>query len=117
LNLDNGADKVKEHCIYLHSQVHLATDVLIEDAHNFNESLIAEIDKYEQECTDSFNSMATTNDNKFDKFIVDLNEFHSVKIKYLTEFDVNENVVEEALAKADSYLRDLNIKDRSLKNI
>jgi hypothetical protein len=117
LNLDNGTDKVKEHCIHLRSQVHLATDVLIEDAHKFNESLIAEIDKYEQECTDSFNSMTTTNDNKFDKFIVDLNEFHSVKIKYLTEFDVKENVVEEALAKADSYLRDLNIKERSLKNI
>jgi hypothetical protein len=50
VNLENGADKVNEYCISLRNQIHLQTDVLLEQIHQFNENLIAEIDNYEQKC-------------------------------------------------------------------
>jgi hypothetical protein len=117
LSLDNGVNQVREHCIRLRNQVHLETDILIEEVHKFNESLIAEIDKYEQECVDSFNNKITKEDNEFDKFLVDLTDFRSDKTRYLAEFDVEEEVVEIALLKADSYLKECKVVDRSLKKI
>jgi hypothetical protein len=117
LSLTNGVDEVKEHCIRLRNQVHLETDILIEEAHKFNESLIAEIDKYEKDCINSFDSNTKTNDNVFDKFILALNTFYTDNTKYLTEFEINEKVVDEAVAKADDHLRRFKSEDKSLKKI
>jgi hypothetical protein len=114
-SLDNGVDQVREHCIRLRNQVHLETDILIEKAHNFNEILIAEIDKYEQGCIYSFNSKTTKKDNEFDKFILELTEFHSDKTNHLTEFENDEKVVGEEYAKADDYLRKFKNVEKSLK--
>jgi hypothetical protein len=114
-NLENGVDQVREHCIRLRNQVHLETDILIEEIHKFNESLIAEIDKYEQECIYSFNSKITNKDNEFDKFIVELNVFYTDNTKYLTEFKIDERVIDETISKAEVYLKTLIAKDRSLK--
>jgi hypothetical protein len=105
LSLEKGVDEVKEHCIRLRNQVHLETDILIEEAHAFNESLIAEIDKYEQECIDSFNSNTKTSDNVINKFILELDTFYTGNTKYLTEFEIDEKVVEEAVANAESYFK------------
>jgi hypothetical protein len=54
-NLDNGTDQVKEYCIELRNQVHLKTDILLEQVHQLNENLIAEINGYEVKCVESFN--------------------------------------------------------------
>jgi hypothetical protein len=116
-SLYNGVEQVREQCIQLRNQVHLETDILLEEVHKFNEDLIAEIDKYEQECVDSFNRTVSKEDNEFDKFLVGLNKFHLDKTKYLAEFDVDEKVVEEALAKADVHLKQFKFVYRSLKKI
>jgi hypothetical protein len=115
LSLKNGVDQIREHCIRLRNQVHLETDILIEEAHKFNESLISEIDKYEQDCIMSFGSINSKNDNVIDNFLVELNKFHTDNTKYLTEFEINEKVVEEAVAKAVDILMRLKIEDNSLK--
>jgi hypothetical protein len=117
LSLESGVNQVREHCIRLRNQVHLETDILIEEAHKFNEGLIAEIDKYEQECIDSFNSNAAKTDNKFQHFLVELKKFHTDNTKYLNEFRIDVKQVEEAVAKADIHLRRLKIEDKSLKKI
>jgi uncharacterized protein YtpQ (UPF0354 family) len=54
LNYMSGIDQLRQHCVHLRNQVHLQTEIVIEQAHQQNEQLIAEIDKYEQECVDSF---------------------------------------------------------------
>jgi hypothetical protein len=112
LSLENGVDQVKKHCIQLRNQVDLETERLMEEAHSFNESLIMEINKYEVECIKSFQSNSIKND---DKFIVELDKFYSDKTKYLNEFNIDEKQVEKAVAKADSHLEQLKIKDASLK--
>jgi hypothetical protein len=114
LNLDNDVDQVEKRCIRLRNQVHLETDVLIEEVHNFNASLIAEIDKYEQECIASINS--NTKENKFNKFFDELENFCTDKMKYLTEFKLDEKVVKETTTVADSYLEKLKIDGVLLKN-
>jgi hypothetical protein len=116
-SLENGVEQVREQCIRLRNQVHLETEILIQEVHKFNEDLIAEIDKYEQECVDSFNRTVSKEDNEFDKFLVGLNKFHLDKTKYLAEFDVDEKVVEEALAKADVHLKQFKVVARSLKRV
>jgi hypothetical protein len=69
VSFNNAVDEVKAlHCIRLRNQVHLETDILIEEAHKFNESLIAEIDKYEQDCVESFQNNIT----KYNKIITNL---------------------------------------------
>jgi hypothetical protein len=117
LSLQNGADQVREHCIRLRNQVHLETDILIEEAHELNESLISEIDKYEKDCIESFDSNTNTRDNVFDKFIDDLKEFYTDNTKYLSEFEINEKAIEEAAAMADSHLRRFKSEDKSLRKI
>jgi hypothetical protein len=114
-SLDNGVDQLREHCIRLRNQVHLETDILIEEAHTFNESLIAEINKYEKECIDSFKSKTSQKDNEFDAFIAELAEFHSDKTKHLTEFENYEKVVGEAYEQAGDYLIKLEMQEKSLK--
>jgi hypothetical protein len=117
MNLDNGVDQISQHCIRLRNRVHLETDILIEEAHTLNKSLIAEINKYEEECIKSFNSNTSKTDNKFNKFVDELNEFHSDKTKYLSDFKIDEKTVVETIKKADSHLEKLKIEDRLLMNI
>jgi cell division septum initiation protein DivIVA len=111
LSLNSGVDQVSQHCDRLRNQVHLETDKLIKEAHDFNESLIEEINNYEVECIKCFK----INLNKNENYIVLLEQFHSDKTKYLTEFELDERVVEEAVTKADSHLEQLKIEDISLK--
>jgi hypothetical protein len=117
LSLDNGVDQVREHCILLRNQVHLRTDILIEEVHNFNESLIAEINKYEQECVDKFEKNIQRKSDDLDCFVDELNEFHTDTSSYLNEFKIKENVVEEAVAKADGHLKRLKVENREFKTM
>jgi hypothetical protein len=116
-NLKNGVDEIKDHCLRLRNKVHLETDILIEEAHAFNESLIAEINKYEKYCIELFDSNTTKKDNVFEKFILELDKFYTGNTRYLTEFEINEKAVEEAVVNAESYLRRIKTEDKSLKKI
>jgi hypothetical protein len=116
-SLDMGIDQVKEHCAILRHQVHLETDILIEEAHRLNECLIAEIDKYEDECIGSFTTNIDKQKHNYEKLISELDEFNSDNSKYLSEFRIDERVIDETTARADSHLRTLMAEDRSLKKI
>jgi hypothetical protein len=117
LNLDNGVDQLREHCIRIRNQVHLRTDRLIEEVHNFNESLIAEINKYEQECVESFDKQMKGKSDQLDSFVSELNEFCTNQTNYLNEFKIKEKVVEEAVAKADGHLKRLKVENRGFKTM
>jgi hypothetical protein len=36
ISLANGVDEIQEHCIGLRTQVHLQTDILLEQVHQYN---------------------------------------------------------------------------------
>jgi hypothetical protein len=116
LSLDNGVDQIRKHCTQLRNQVDLETERLINEAHKFNESLLVEINNYEEECIKSFKCNSNKENDKFNKFIIELNEFYSGKTKYLTEFNIDEKVVEEAVQNANNHLGKLKIEDVLLKN-
>jgi hypothetical protein len=116
-SLDNGVDQVREHCTRLRNQVHLETDILIEEVHKFNESLIVEIDKYEQECIDSLSSNLEKKNENADELVIELNDFYYDKIKYLAEFKIDGKEVDEAITKANGHFKKFRIENRSLKKI
>jgi hypothetical protein len=116
-NLDNGTDQVKEYCIELRNQVHLQTEILLEQVHQFNENLRAEIDKYEQQCIDSFGNKIVNKETEFSGFIKEINKFFDDKTKYLNEFLIDETAIGESLALADNYLMKLKKEDLALKKI
>jgi hypothetical protein len=58
-NLDNGVDQVRDHCVKLRNDVHLKTEILIEQIHQLNEELIKEIDDYEKKCIESYKKNLT----------------------------------------------------------
>ena len=55
-DLNNGIDKIKDHCIELRREVQLKTEQKILEINQMNESLIQQIDNYEEECILNFTS-------------------------------------------------------------
>jgi hypothetical protein len=117
LNLDNGVDQLREHCIRIRNQVHLRTEKLIEEMHNLNESLIAEINKYEQECMKAFDEQMKEKSKDLESFVGELSEFYTEKSNYLNKFKVEEKVVEIAVTKADVYLTRLTLENHGFKRL
>jgi hypothetical protein len=114
-NFENGTDQVKEHCIKLRNRVHLETEILIEQAHQFNEQLIAEIDKYEQECLDAFNKKTSKYENECMQFLTEVDRFYLENAKYLTQFKIDEKKIENGLALAETYIEKLQKEDLALR--
>jgi ribosomal protein L29 len=86
IETDNGIDQIQEHCIELRNQVHLRTEVLIDQVHQTNETLIMEIDEYEKECIDSYTSKIGEFKKESCALITEIDEFYSDKSKYVTQF-------------------------------
>ncbi len=115
-NYVSGANLIKEHCLKLRNQIQLRTDILLEQVHQYNEKLIGEIDKYERECIDSFENKISDKENEFSQLLIEMSDFYTDKVKYLTEFVINGNTVKKSLAKADNYLERLKSMKNSLKD-
>jgi tripartite motif-containing protein 2/3 len=116
-NLKTGVDRVREYCMKLRNQVHLEAEILIEDAHQFNEQLIAEIDKYEQECIDSFNNEITDYKSKIENTSVEIDHFYENKAEYLTEFIPDVKLVFDSITEVDTFLQKIKFEDKSLKRM
>jgi hypothetical protein len=116
-NFDNGTDQIKEYCIQLRNQVHLQTDILLEQIHEFNEKMIAEIDQYEGQCVSSFNNKSPKYNNENMQFLSEINNFYTENAKYLSEFRIDDAKIHDGLVLADSYLKKLNREDSALKKI
>jgi hypothetical protein len=107
-NTSNGIYQIQEHCNKMRNDVHLRAEIVIEQVHQITESLIAEIDEYEKECVDSFNSKIDEYRNKFGKLLVETNDFYNNTSKYINEFKVDKNLVDESLANANELICKLN---------
>jgi hypothetical protein len=95
----------------LKNQVDLATELLIEKAHEFNETLIGEINKYEKDTIDSFKNKKLKRNKDTEKLIRDINKFHTDTNKYLDEFRIDDKVVEESLDNVNKMIQDLSDED------
>jgi hypothetical protein len=106
-NYLNGIDQLRQHCISLRNQVHLHTEIVIEQAHQQNEQWIIEIDKYEQECVDSFNKYRSDEETWL---AYGMDWFCG---EYLEKFNVDNKHAFESL---DAFLQRLRLKEKQLKN-
>jgi hypothetical protein len=117
LNLENGEDQIREHCILLRNKVNLETEILIENLHQSNEKLIAEIDKYENDCVGSFNKKKIGQDIDYDKLVAKINRFHVQATERLAMFKFDDEFIQESLASANNLINKLLIKDKTLTTI
>jgi hypothetical protein len=97
---------IREHCIQLKNQVHLQTDVLIEQIYQFDEAMIAEIDEYEKKCVGSFDPKFLKQ-KSLSKQLREIIEFFDKNSRYLKEFQIDDKQIESALVVADKHLKQL----------
>jgi hypothetical protein len=107
-NISNGIGQIQELCNDMRNEVNLRAEILIEQVHQITESLIAEIDEYEKECVDSFNSKIDEYSEEFAKLLSNTNDFCNSTSKYMNEFKVDKNMVKESLANANELICKLN---------
>jgi hypothetical protein len=100
-DLDNGVDQINAHCIQLKNQIDLQTEFVIQKAQEISESLRGEIDKYEAVTIETFKRTKHESELVNEKLIQGIQKFHSKTSKYLTEFKIDEKVVEESLIDAE----------------
>jgi hypothetical protein len=109
--LDNGVDQINEHCIQLRNQVDLQTEFVIQKAQEINESLRSEIDKYEVDTIETFKRTKLECELDTAKLIDGVEKFHTKTSQFLTEFKLDEKVVEDSLIIAGKIIQDLKCKD------
>jgi len=87
--LNNRTEYVKEYCIELRNKVQLTTEEAIQQINQFNEQIIAEIDKYEKELIE-LNSNNSDLMKNFQQLSHELEEFNSKTNEYLNEYNLND---------------------------
>jgi hypothetical protein len=92
----------------MRNEVHLRAEILIEQVHQINDSMIAEIDQYEKECVESFNSKNSDYSKECGRLLAKTNDFYKSTSKYMNEFKVDKNIVKESLANANEFIIKLN---------
>jgi hypothetical protein len=114
LDLDKGVDQISEHCIQLRNKVDVQVEIVIEKAHQFNESLIGEINKYEEESIQSFKNTKLKRVQDTDKLIADINKFYDEKSEYLDGIKIDDKVVDESLESVSKMIQDLSDENEIL---
>jgi hypothetical protein len=109
--LDNESDKINEHCNQLRNQVDLQTELVIQKAQKFNESLRSDIGKYEKDTIETFKQTKLERHKDANTFIAEIQEFHAYTSKYLSEFKIDENVIDNSLTTAVEIIQNLKYKD------
>jgi hypothetical protein len=117
IETDRGIDQIQEQCVKLKNQVHLRTDVLIEQVNQINESMIAEINEYEKDCIQSFSDKIGEFRKDCDVLVTELDDFYDIKSKYVTQFKIDEKVVKESLADTFALKRKLSNECNKLEKI
>jgi hypothetical protein len=115
----NGVDCVQEHCIMLRNQVQLASEILIEQIQQMNEELIGDINKYEKECSSSYDERLEKRSNRFKELLSELKVFHAEELTRCSSepSQVNDKPADDSLARIDSYLERLGKEDKLLEEI
>jgi hypothetical protein len=108
--LDNGVDQINEHYTQMRNQVDLQTELVIQQAHELNESMRDEIDKYEKEAIEDFKRTKLESNQDIEKLISEVQTFHLNTSKHLNEFKIDEQIVEDALISAAKIIQDFDNK-------
>jgi hypothetical protein len=118
LNTENGIDQIQDQCTKLRNQVHLRTEVLIEQLHQINERMVAEIGDNEKRCIQTFNGNIGGELRKESGILItEIDDFYDKNSKYVTQFKINKNVVRNSLAKSVVFKRRLNKQCDKLQKI
>jgi hypothetical protein len=97
--------------------VHLETDIIIEQVHQNNEKLIAEINEYENKCSESYNQKMATYGKRTSKLLNEIDNFHSTSSNYLAGTQIDNKEAADSLTNADNYLQRLYKEDVFLNEI
>ena len=118
--LNNGIDTIKEKCMNLRCDVHASSEKAILRIVNFTDSMISEINKYENECISSFQTTSHQSkvDQKkiFEQLIKQVDKFHIEWSNYLKNLQLNEDSVLKANNFGLTLLKKLNEDEIILKN-
>ena len=115
-NIENGVDKIKEHCYNVRAQVQLATEKLIQEINQANERLISKVDKYEKECIREFESKKKEK-TEFNSMTNTLRAFHNEWIDYFKQTKLSDKLMQEAIVNATSLNEKSSISKLNLEDI
>ncbi len=87
-NLNNGTDKVKEHCLRLRNEVNLEAEVTIERIQDIRDALIEELNDYQVTCLSQIESDKIQK-QQFQNFIDELKDFDKEWSEYWTKYQIN----------------------------
>lgn len=107
--LNNGGDRVKEHCLNLRNQVQLVTELAISQINQFNEDLINKIKEYENDLLVQIGKNKVS--DQFDMILKEIDLFYEKYRSYLSLPVIND----EETAKANDLANSFKIKLKSEK--
>ena len=113
-NLNNGIDKIKEHCIDLRNDVQLATETTIQYINELNQSMINRINDYEKICIDQYENEQEYKE-KFVRIIKEMRSFHKEWENYLKMLTIDDDEILNAIELAKSKKSNLDIEKKHLK--
>jgi hypothetical protein len=116
-SMEDGVHQIQEHCDKMRNNVHLRAEILIEQVHQMDESMIAEINEYEKACVDSFNSKISDYRIECVNLLVEMKNFQTSTSKYMNEFKINEKVIEGLLANINKYYYEISLQNKKLEKI
>lgn len=98
-SVNNGAELIKQHCFNLRTQIQNTTDHCFEKINDLNKQLINEIDIYESDCYDSYETNQH-NQHDFINTVDELVEFNKQWSDYIKKLEISEETVLEANSSA-----------------
>jgi hypothetical protein len=113
LNYENGADKIKEHCIEQRRLVQLSTEKKIEKINKINEELINQINDFESQCIISFSKKENSIKIKLNLLVDEADKFLKEKQDYLKQLKIDK----EEIKKFNEISEDLQTKLKNELNI
>ncbi len=92
-DLCTGSDKIKEHCNEQRRLVQLAYENKIQELNTIIEKLMAEIDKFEMECKQSYSNLDDSFKDKVNRLINEAKSFLDEKQEYLKQMQLDEDEI------------------------
>jgi hypothetical protein len=115
--LEHGPDEIKEYCVFLRNRVNLETEVLIDQAHQFNEHLTANIDRYEKQCLSSFDYGIGSFIKDNEEFLIRIRNFIEEISELLAKHYIDEQSINASLSRGNAYLDKFKLEEQLLKKI
>ena len=100
--INNGVDRIKEHCLELKNRVQLQTEEAIEQLNEHNKQMIKEIEEFEIDCIKFYraNEKKGLSFSEFQQNKQELEEFNLKWNEYLKQSIIADEKISDAIAKA-----------------